>query len=1114
MAHKGIVRSTRKPPTHYLLGLFAAFAALLSFSGLTSLAALTASVPLVAASPAVPTLDHVVWIVDENHDYSGSMGIIGNSKAPYFNNTMIPEGALATNYFAITHPSLPNYLALVGASTFGQTSDCTAPGATDGPCRFGTSQPSIFDRVDEAGKSWKEYAESEVSNCDPSNENVTSNHPYYPRHAPPPYFTGLTDCSTADAASNYSHLASDFSTSSAANTPAFSFITPNGCHDMHDSATQCGTANKVAAGDAWFQANVPTILNSYAFTHQHSVLMITWDEDSDDTGGDGNHVVTLFIGFNVVGGSTDGTHYTHYSFLHTAEAALGLQTINSNDANAPLMANMFQGSAPPPPPAPTISGFTPTSGQPGTSVTINGANFTGATLVKFNGASANFTVNSDTKVTATVPQDATTGKISVTTNAGTGTSSGVFTVTTPPSPPSVSGFTPTSGPPGTVVDITGSNFTAATNVDFNGTQAAFTVNSDTDISATVPDGATSGPISVTSPAGKGTSTASFTVTSGGPPPANNNIAADSFVRPDQSLWGTSTNGDGTANATWAGDVATDGVNASISSDVGKYTYPGAVNATKFGYLGASQAGAADVYGSVAFAGVGTSGDVFRLIADATLDGKTHYAVKLDTTNNIFRIEKDVNGSVTLLQSISFTYAKNTRYDVRLDISTGTQTIAARLWLDGTAEPSTWQVSAADSALTSGYVGVAFMWNVAPSGSGDINVNNFAAAVGGNLAVPASPPGSNPPPLVCPGLTDSGTQVVDCNNNPVSLIGFSQGPTPLNNIGSWNNGSRPSTDSLSQATLAAMESWGANTIRIPVSAYICLQDGSNCAVTGAYQTELHTDIENARAAGLYVIIVPFDDAKSGDTTHSPTGEVYSEDLSFYQDVAPVYADDTGVMWDVLNEPNYSADSDWASGFNTAIADIRAAGVTTPIIVEQPGVQSGVICKTAAGVNVQQQAAWTAAEVGDITDANIVLSDHRYHSIGVGDATAWSCIMGAALGVKPYYIGEWGALPHSNVSFQCQGLTSANADAQVNAFMNWSLTADGNGGPIGWTLWDFEPVNAISDSYTTYTPTVMTTGTWSCDDGSAAANAAGDGQDVQNWLSAHNTNVARPVFQGVR
>src|SRR5581483_3298963 len=120
--------------------------------------------------------------------------------------------------------------------------------------------------------------------------------------------------------------------------------------------------------------------------------------------------------------------------------------------------------------------------------------------------------------TATVPSGATSGPISVTTPNGTGTSAASFTVTGGGggSPPTVTSFSPTSGPVGTSVSISGTNFTGATAVGFNGTAAtSFTVNSATSITATVPSGATSGPISVTTPNGTGTSAASFTVTGGG-----------------------------------------------------------------------------------------------------------------------------------------------------------------------------------------------------------------------------------------------------------------------------------------------------------------------------------------------------------------------------------------------------------------------------------------------------------------------------------------------------------------------------------------------------------------------------------------------------------------------
>jgi large repetitive protein len=160
--------------------------------------------------------------------------------------------------------------------------------------------------------------------------------------------------------------------------------------------------------------------------------------------------------------------------------------------------------------APTISSFSPKSGPVGTSVRINGSGFAGATAVRFNGVSASFTVNTQgTRIDTKVPTGATTGKITVTTPGGTATSAANFTVTVPA--PTISSFSPTSGRTGTAVTITGTAFTGATAVRFGGVRASFVVNSATQITATVPVGAVTGKISVTTPGGTGTSSMNFTV---------------------------------------------------------------------------------------------------------------------------------------------------------------------------------------------------------------------------------------------------------------------------------------------------------------------------------------------------------------------------------------------------------------------------------------------------------------------------------------------------------------------------------------------------------------------------------------------------------------------------
>src|SRR5205823_4190466 len=161
---------------------------------------------------------------------------------------------------------------------------------------------------------------------------------------------------------------------------------------------------------------------------------------------------------------------------------------------------------------PTVTSFSPTSGPVGTLVDVQGTNFTGATSVKFNGtADTTFIVNSSTDITAHVPGGATTGPIAVTTANGTGTSSASFTVTSTPPKPTISYFTPASGYPGAKVTIIGSNLTGATSVKLGTKLASFTVNSSTQIVATVPTEAFLGYYkwSVTTPGGTATSLTYF-----------------------------------------------------------------------------------------------------------------------------------------------------------------------------------------------------------------------------------------------------------------------------------------------------------------------------------------------------------------------------------------------------------------------------------------------------------------------------------------------------------------------------------------------------------------------------------------------------------------------------
>jgi IPT/TIG domain-containing protein/flagellar hook capping protein FlgD len=202
---------------------------------------------------------------------------------------------------------------------------------------------------------------------------------------------------------------------------------------------------------------------------------------------------------------------------------------------------------------PAIAGFTPGGGAAGTQVTITGSRFTGAGSVSFNGvAAASVSVDSDTQIRAAVPAGASTGRIRVTTAAGTGISSTDFVVT---QPPAISSFTPPSGPVGTVVTIIGTGFLGATAVSFGEVAASqFTVDGNTQVRATVPPGAGTGPIRLTNAAGTAASGSSFIVI---------RSAVITFFAPASGPAGTVVDLHG-ANLADAGSVAFNGTAAAFT----------------------------------------------------------------------------------------------------------------------------------------------------------------------------------------------------------------------------------------------------------------------------------------------------------------------------------------------------------------------------------------------------------------------------------------------------------------------------------------------------------------------------------------------------------------------
>ncbi len=163
-----------------------------------------------------------------------------------------------------------------------------------------------------------------------------------------------------------------------------------------------------------------------------------------------------------------------------------------------------------PSPVPKVTSFRPTSGVVGASVTVYGSGLLGASLVSFNGAAATITKDAASSVKVLVPAGASSGPVSVTTPGGTVTSTEVFTVKPSPAP-KTTGFSPTSGLPGTSVTLKGSGLLGASLVQFDGVEATITANSASTVKALVPATATTGQLSVTTAGGTATSTGTFTV---------------------------------------------------------------------------------------------------------------------------------------------------------------------------------------------------------------------------------------------------------------------------------------------------------------------------------------------------------------------------------------------------------------------------------------------------------------------------------------------------------------------------------------------------------------------------------------------------------------------------
>ena len=236
--------------------------------------------------------------MEENKGYSA---VIGSSAAPYI-NSLANANVLATNWFGVSHPSLPNYLAFDSGSTQGVTTDCT----TCGP--FGGAD--LGGQLSAAGISWKAYEESMPSAC----YTGGSSGEYAKKHNPFVYFSDVLNNGCSSHVVPFSQFATDMANGT---LPTFIFVTPNLLDDMHDGTVQ--------QGDAWLKANIDPLLHNPWFTSNAAGadLIVTMDEHEADNTNGGGHVPAV-VDSSSGRRLTDGSFGNHYGTLRGIEEAYGL----------------------------------------------------------------------------------------------------------------------------------------------------------------------------------------------------------------------------------------------------------------------------------------------------------------------------------------------------------------------------------------------------------------------------------------------------------------------------------------------------------------------------------------------------------------------------------------------------------------------------------------------------------------------------------------------------------------------------------------------------------------------------------------------------------------------
>jgi phospholipase C len=310
----------------------------------------TAAAP--AASPngaSVPNFRHVFVIMMEN---TGIESLLGNPNAPWINQAIQTYG-VAGNYYGVTHPSQPNYIAATAGTTQGVPDDNDVT----------VDLPNIVDQLESHGKSWKGYMQS-YSLCTTKLDHACGNQLYERKHNPFVSFVDVqNDPSRLAKLVDLSELSTDLASN---NVPDYAWISPDQCNDMHGRASTpddpCDFSNEqdlIQTGDTFLANTVGEIMSSKAWG-PNSVIFVTWDE-SDFTGsptdfgfGDtrgcctaspgGGHVLTIAITSSPHQPRASFTPFNHYSMLRTIEDGwhLGCLANTCDTQDVPTMGDLVR----------------------------------------------------------------------------------------------------------------------------------------------------------------------------------------------------------------------------------------------------------------------------------------------------------------------------------------------------------------------------------------------------------------------------------------------------------------------------------------------------------------------------------------------------------------------------------------------------------------------------------------------------------------------------------------------------------------------------------------------------------------------------------------------------